>query len=658
MRARLVTVLVLPAFLVFASVGISAAAQGPAQWSPDPVAFGSAQVGSSPTRTVTVTNSGDTDMTIGASGVTVDQSSPDAGAFQVSNDLCAGRVLNPAGGPNPSCTADVTFSPTAAQGYAAQLDVASDSPTSPDPVAVTGTGTPAPAPAISVSPSSPFDFNNQKVGTSASQVFTVTNTGNASLDVTTVGAGPSDFSTSADGCAGSTLAQGDHCQVTVDYRPSAAGPITGQLSISSQQLAPYVVQLNGNGTVPVAVPNGPVTFATPVGVAEVLSVTLTNQGDAPLVVTGVSLTPGTDAAFTRLVGQGTCGGAVVAGGDSCSARVQFLPTSNGTYTGALQFTDDSNSIPGSTQQVQLSGTVLVPGIDANPSSLQFGQRTAGRISKPLPVTITNTGQLSLRVTELTVGGSNPANFVLGVETCTDAPIAPNDSCTANVRFAPRGGGQRVAALMVSSNAGTLNISLTGRGVPPPPVTGARAASGCSDAALSWGNPDAAGFRHVVLVRNSKRYPRRPSDGAVVRHQTGGTVDTAPRQFHVYYYALFAVYASFDHSRAITSPAVDLRVHTGRICRPRDGGLVRDLTPLVDWTAYPRARSYAFILQKGGHTISVRYRRHSNYQFPKRWRYAGGYHALARRSTYVLYLYAYTARRPGGKLIGHTTFSER
>ena len=33
-------------------------------------------------------------------------------------------------------------------------------------------------------------------------------------------------------------------------------------------------------------------------------------------------------------------------------------------------------------------------------------------------------------------------------------------------------------------------------------------------------PDAGGFSHMVLVRNAKRYPRNPEDGASVKHRAG------------------------------------------------------------------------------------------------------------------------------------------
>jgi hypothetical protein len=100
------------------------------------------------------------------------------------------------------------------------------------------------------------------------------------------------------------------------------------------------------------------------------------------------------------------------------------------------------------------------------------------------------------------------------------------------------------------------------------------------------------------------------------------------------------------------------VHLGRICQPRDGGLISDLTPKVDWTSYAGAKSYAFILQHGSSTLLVRYPRRSFYQFARSWTYNHARHSLARGATYHFYLYAYTRTHRNGVIIGHTTWTER
>jgi HYDIN/CFA65/VesB family protein len=652
MRRRLFLITLLFAALTLTGVSVSSAVSGPAQFTPNPVDLGSVQVGDSPaSQTVTVTNSGDTDMTVDASAFSFTGANP--GAFGIANDGCSGTTVTA----GTSCQVDVTFAPGSAGSFSATLNMASDSATSPDQVGVSGTGTPAPAPGISVTPVSPFDFGNHKVGDAPadSQQFTIANNGTGSLtsvSVTVTGGG---FSPGNDNCP-ATLAAGDSCSATALFLPGSAGPTTGSLTVSSSELPPFIVELDGTGTVPVAsVPNA-VSFETPLNVAQVQSVTLTNTGNAVLNVVGARVTG--DAAFSG-TGNGNCGNAHLAPGGSCNAQVQFDPSAGGIFNGSVTFTDDDNSVANSTQSVPLTGTIDVPGISAAPTSVPFGDLVAGHLSGTQTVTVTNTGKANLRIDAVNINGLAPGSFVLGAETCTDGLIAPNGTCTANVRFAPAKAANRVANLVFVNNAGPdQNVALTGQGLAPADASSVRAAAGCSDAFLTWQNPDMNFFKKVLVVRNSRRYPRNPSDGTKVRHTGPELLDTAPRQFHTYRYTLFARYGSYNGERHFYSTGVHAKIRTGRICTPRNNGLNGDLTPKLDWTAYNGARSYAFILQHGGKTIWVRYPKKTLFQFPTSWSYKGTTHALGHGSTYVLYLYAYTRTRPNGIIIGHTTWTEK
>jgi hypothetical protein len=416
-----------------------------------------------------------------------------------------------------------------------------------------------------------------------------------------------------------------------------------------------VVSLTGNGAVPQASVDASVSFATPRNVPQTKAVTLTNTGNAVMNLTSATLTG--DATFTDS-GTGNCGAQIQPGG-SCSAQITFLPTTAGTSNATVTFTDDDGSVAGSTQAVALQGNALLPNIQANPTSVSFPGVALGRITNVRQVVITNSGNANLTVSGLHLAGAARRNFVLGVQTCTGRAIAPGGTCTVNVRFAPRKLGGRLATLVVANDAGPdLSVGLGGNGVAPADASHLRSATSCQSVGLSWRAPDAAGFRNMVLVRNSKRYPRNRDDGVSVKHRAGLVNDTAPRQFHTYRYALFAIYRSYNHTHSYTSPGVRVKVHLGRICRPRDGGVIRDLTPKVDWTNYTGARSYAFILQRGSSTLLVRYPRKSLYQFPRSWTYHHARHSLARRATYHFYLYAYTRTHRNGVIIGHTTWTER
>ena len=118
--------------------------------------------------------------------------------------------------------------------------------------------------------------------------------------------------------------------------------------------------------------------------------------------------------------------------------------------------------------------------------------------------------------------------MLGKQTCTGPAIAAGGTCTVNVRFAPRKLGGRLATLVVANDAGPdLSVGLGGNGVAPADASNLRSATSCESVRLTWRAPDAAGFSSMVLVRNSKRYPRNPEDGVQVKHRAGRVNDTAP-----------------------------------------------------------------------------------------------------------------------------------
>ena len=637
------------ATLVLASAGVSSANPGPGTFTPSSVDFGSLQAGDPQASVpVTLTNSSpDTAMTIDQADVTF--GAPNPGAFGTSNDGCAGATLQP----GDSCSLNVTFDPVSAGSYSSTMSLSESLGT--DTLPVSASVSPAPAPAIGVSPASPYNFGNHKVGAAPAdtQQFTVTNTGNANLDITGTTVTGSGFSAGNDGCSGTTLAPNDQCTVTAQFLPVAAGPTQGALTIISNQLAPFPVELDGTGTVPQASVPAAVAFATPLNVAQTLPVTLTNTGQAPMDVQHATLTG--NAEFTN-TGAGNCGNATLAPGQQCSTQIRFLPTTGGTVQGTVSFLDDA---PDSPQQVTITGTVLVPGIHANPTSVAFGNLTAGHLSPSQQVTITNTGQAPLQISSVRLSGTNYKSFKLAGQTCTDGPIAPSQSCTANVSFGPGGAGSRVATLTFVNNAGPdQSISLSGQGTPPADATSVRAASGCGDVKLTWTSPDGQYFRKVVIVRRSRTYPTNPGDGTVVEHSGGSVVDTEPKQFHTYRYTLFAQYGSYNGKRLVYSAGVHAKAHTGRICSPRNNGLIADLTPKVDWLGYTGTRSYAFILQHSGKTIWVHYVSRSEFQIPSSWTYARQRRQLAHGGSYTFYLYAYTQRRPNGVAIGHTTWLEK
>ena len=209
-------------------------------------------------------------------------------------------------------------------------------------------------PAVSLAPAS-LIFGSQTINTtSAPQTVTLTNTGGATLTLSSIGitgADVNDFAVEKNTC-GATLAPNDNCQISVTFTPATTGSLSAAVSITDDAPgSPQAVSLVGTGTAAVATLSPlnlpfPLQYVKNSGSPQ--TVTLKNTGTATLAITNVAVSP-TD--FGIVSAQTTCGSSLAAG-SSCSIGVFFDPTAIGARTGTLSVTD---SAAGSPQTVTLTG---------------------------------------------------------------------------------------------------------------------------------------------------------------------------------------------------------------------------------------------------------------------------------------------------------------
>jgi hypothetical protein len=206
-----------------------------------------------------------------------------------------------------------------------------------------------PNPAVTLSPTS-LSFGTQLVGTaSAAQTVSLTNTGSATLDITSIAASTHFLEGST--CA-SSLAAGASCTIHVKFRPSGIpGTENGTLTVTDNApRSPQTVSLSGVGTAVSLSPTS-VNFGNqPVGTTSgPQTVTLTNHAKGTLSIFVVAIT-GTNA--SDFAQTNTCGGSVTAG-SSCTFSITFTPGAKGSRTATLNIRDDGGASP---QTVSLSGT--------------------------------------------------------------------------------------------------------------------------------------------------------------------------------------------------------------------------------------------------------------------------------------------------------------
>lgn len=237
-------------------------------------------------------------------------------------------------------------------------------------------------------------------------------------------------------------------------------------------------------------PNGVLSFPSiAVGTTSSgLIVTLSNTGNSTLTL-GNHYFAGTDsgdfAIDTTTTNCPLTVGSTLNAGQSCKVGVVFKPKATGARSAKLVFLDNTVA----TQNiVQLSGTGAAAAASLAPSPLTFPSTTVNQ-QVTQSVTLANTGNADLSISSITVGGTNPKMFTLK-HNCGSS-VAPKESCTLQVTFAPLTSGSHSAVLTVNDNTpkSPQTLAMTGTGLALPTASvqvssASNPANGCAPVLFS------------------------------------------------------------------------------------------------------------------------------------------------------------------------------
>jgi hypothetical protein len=287
-------------------------------------------------------------------------------------------------------------------------------------------------PAVSLVPTS-LTFGPQTINTTSSpQTVTLTNTGGATLTLSSVGitgANTTDFAVEKNTC-GATLAPNDSCQISVTFTPTAVGSLSAAMSITDDAPgSPQTVGLAGTGTAAVATLsplNLPFLGQYVKHSGPPQTVTLTNTGTATLAITNVAVSP----ADFGMVSTSTPCGSSLAAGSSCTIGVFFDPTAMGTRTGTLSVTDNA---AGSPQTVTLTGM-----------GQDFAVAPSGSATATVPP-----GQTANYTIQVAPGGGFNQTVTLS---CSGAP--PQSACSLSPNSVALHGSTPASVTVAVTTAGT------------------------------------------------------------------------------------------------------------------------------------------------------------------------------------------------------------
>ena len=197
--------------------------------SPSTVSFGNVAMGQSATKTVTLTNTGTEALSV--SGIAVAGTGFTASGPHLPISLASGQ----------STSISAVFKPTAGNADKGTITITSNAAGSPSLVTLSGTGTTGTtaAAALTVTPTT-IAFGSVAVGSEQTQTVHVENTGNETATISKLTISGTGVSLSGM-TAPTTLAAGQTVNLTVAYKPVAAGTLTASLAIASNATDPNVV---------------------------------------------------------------------------------------------------------------------------------------------------------------------------------------------------------------------------------------------------------------------------------------------------------------------------------------------------------------------------------------------------------------------------------
>lgn len=309
-----------------------------------------------------------------------------------------------------------------------------------------------------VSPSA-VSFGSVAVGQTANATVSVTNSGTSSVQITQISLTGQSFSIPGQSNGSVTVAGGGTYQLSLQFAPTAAGPATGSLTLSSNAAngATQVVSLTGTGT----------DASTPATAAL-----------SALSCTNASLTgAGTDACTVGLNAAAPTGGLTV--NLSSSDPAVTLPSTVTVPAGSssASFTATAATVSAATSVTLTASAGGVTETDA----LQLNPASTGGTSTPaLAVNATrvsfgtvNVNATATQTLTLTAsGGSVTVNSVTATGAGFSMPglttpftLQAGATKQLNVQFAPTGATSYTGQVSIASNASgsPITVTLTGTG---------------------------------------------------------------------------------------------------------------------------------------------------------------------------------------------------
>jgi len=249
----------------------------------------------------------------------------------------------------------------------------------------------------------------------------------------------------------SILGTGSSCTIQVTFAPTASGSRPGSLLVTTGGTALSATFSGQGGTAIASLSPGSLDFGNQqvTTTSAPQTITLTDSGTLALQISGINISG-------DFVQTNNCPASLNPGA-SCSINVTFTPAATGARSGVLAVSSN-----GGAASASLSGTGTAPIPVFSITALNFGNQRVGSAATQA-LTLTNNGNGVFNNSGIAITG---AGDFTQTNNCP-ASLAPAQSCTVNVTFAPASRGAKAATLSVlTSQVASPTVSVSGDGVAP------------------------------------------------------------------------------------------------------------------------------------------------------------------------------------------------
>lgn len=411
---------------------------------PTSIDFGAITAGTNSNLTATLSNTGNETLTVNTLSVT-------GTGFSLVGATTPINIT-----PNNSQTITVRFSPTDVVSYSGSLTIQSNGGN--QTVSLSGQGAGG---RVTLSPEQ-IDFGAVATGSSKTVTLTVTNTGNAPMNITGITSPSLPFSVSYTGAPPIQLLSGTSYTILVKFSPTTATNYNSSFVVQTNAInGNQTVNLQGEGVAPaISITPSPITFTnTTVGQSQSMNLVIKNNGTLPVTINSFD-SPVAPFSITNLPTTPYS----LAPGSTLNLVVKFSPTTAGSFSSSLGILFDYATTPtnvnitGTGSSVTQAANIIFQQNGSQVTSVAFGNVFKGSSSKKT-LSVKNNGSSATTINSVSISNAAftatlPSSFTLNA----------GETRALDVTFIPTAVQSYSATMTLSDmTGGSYQLSLSGTG---------------------------------------------------------------------------------------------------------------------------------------------------------------------------------------------------